>query len=702
MNKTAKLALAALGLATVSFATSTAGASTRQRLPAGQPAPEREIAPLLSQTQPGWEAALKLGRLVGAGQEVTALIIQLNVLQKPETTSANAIYELFARQNDQWVPIYTSTGARAIASSAQQVALEPEVIPLSQVRRGLGEKVDLANLELKAVVRVRYDLNGEERWKQLQLEALQDYDVIAQTPTAELVATGTEKPATATGTEKPATATGTEKPATATGTEKPATATGTQTPATGTGTEKPATGTGTQKPAQPATAGSSAQTIGPGEFSLAILQPSGTPSNVTVRLSLKAKQITGYLRERFIGDFRYQPSQRAKFMRGLYAGDRVVVRLYDLENRLIGLSELEILPENAAIQLILPEKPAESRVVRTVYGIDRNSDGTIDASTRTYDYFTQITGSTAGSERVTFVSNVRNINTGQFQGKGLPPSPSSSIYPPSLASGPFSALNRTADVFPSDLAPTLKAKPGELVEAVKLSNKSTSTYEVSQLMAKYREKGVSKEIQVTFADVPASHWAKDFIAELAAQEIIKGFLDGNFQPDAPVTRAEFAAMIRRAFKPILSRQAVAFKDVPASHWAFSAIRDAYEMGFFQGDTFNPDKKLDRLEVLVELARGLNYSPKGSTDTVLKVYSDAGAIPGDVRSWVAAATERSMVVNYPNRGALNPKQVATRAEVAAFLYQALATTGSVAAISSPYVVSSAGKAGEAQGQSNPRP
>jgi phenylpyruvate tautomerase PptA (4-oxalocrotonate tautomerase family) len=389
-------------------------------------------------------------------------------------------------------------------------------------------------------------------------------------------------------------------------------------------------------------------------------------------------------------------------MRGLYPGDRVVVRLYDLENRLIGLSEFEIFPENAAVKLILPEKPAESRVVRTVCGIDRDSDGTIDASTRTYDYFTQITGSTAGSERVTFVSNVRNINTGQFQGKGLPPSPSSSIYPPSLASGPFSALNRTAEVFPSDLAPALKAKPGELVEAVKLSDKSTSTYEVSKLMAHYREKGVSKEIQVTFSDVPASHWAKDFIAELAAQEIIRGFLDGNFQPDAPVTRAEFAAMIRRAFRLPRSRQAVAFKDVPVSHWAFSAIRDAYEMGFFQGDTFNPDKKLDRLEVLVELARGLNYAPKGAADTVLKVYSDAGAIPGDVRRWVAAATERGMVVNYPNRGVFNPKQVAARAEVAAFIYQALATTGNVAAISSPYVVGSAGKAGEAQGQSNQRP
>jgi hypothetical protein len=44
-----------------------------------------------------------------------------------------------------------------------------------------------------------------------------------------------------------------------------------------------------------------------------------------------------------------------------------------------------------------------------------------------------------------------------------------------------------------------------------------------------------------------------------------------------------------------------------------------------------------------------------------------------------------VVNYPNVGQLNPEREATRAEVAAFIYQALVNAGKAQAISSPYIV-----------------
>jgi hypothetical protein len=63
-----------------------------------------------------------------------------------------------------------------------------------------------------------------------------------------------------------------------------------------------------------------------------------------------------------------------------------------------------------------------------------------------------------------------------------------------------------------------------------------------------------------------------------------------------------------------------------------------------------------------------------------------------RTGVAAATERRLVVNYPNIRLLNPNQVATRAEVAAILYQGLVSTGQVAAISSPYIVGGGGTVG----------
>ncbi len=203
-----------------------------------------------------------------------------------------------------------------------------------------------------------------------------------------------------------------------------------------------------------------------------------------------------------------------------------------------------------------------------------------------------------------------------------------------------------------------------------------------------RETRVSQSVQTSFTDVAENHWARGFIAELATRQIIEGFPDGRFRPNEPVTRAQFAAMLRKAFKKSKVRNAISFRDISSNHWAYTAIREAYEMGFLgvsSGSTFNPSRSLSRLDVLVALTSGMNYSFSGSTDTVLSLYSDATTIPTNVRSLIAAATQRGIVVNYPNVKSLSLNTVATRADVAAFIYQTLVSTGEVTAISSPYVV-----------------
>ncbi|WP_306557901.1 hypothetical protein [Nostoc sp. 'Peltigera malacea cyanobiont' DB3992] len=111
--------------------------------------------------------------------------------------------------------------------------------------------------------------------------------------------------------------------------------------------------------------------------------------------------------------------------------------------------------------------------------------------------------------------------------------------------------------------------------------------------------------------------------------------------------------------------------------------------------FNPTQRLSRLDILVALARGLNYQSSGSTDTILSVYSDANTIRSEYRSLIAALTQRGIVVNYPNVNLLNAERVATRSEVSALLYQALSSTGQVANISSQYVVGQQQVAAEQQ-------
>ncbi len=193
----------------------------------------------------------------------------------------------------------------------------------------------------------------------------------------------------------------------------------------------------------------------------------------------------------------------------------------------------------------------------------------------------------------------------------------------------------------------------------------------------------------SFSDVSSSYWAANFISELAERDVIAGFPDGTFRPNEPVTRAQFAAMIRKAFNRPQERSAINFVDVSQNYWAYSAIQEAYTTGFlagYPGNVFNPNQNIPRVQVLVSLANGLDYSVNTSVETILQqYYSDASDVPSYARSSVASATNEQIVVNYPNVKILNPNRAATRAEVAAFIYQALVSSGQADAISSPYVV-----------------
>ena len=177
----------------------------------------------------------------------------------------------------------------------------------------------------------------------------------------------------------------------------------------------------------------------------------------------------------------------------------------------------------------------------------------------------------------------------------------------------------------------------------------------------------------TFKDVEADYWAKPFIERLAQEDIIAGFPDGSFKPNQPVTRAQFAAIVRKAFKETVVRNSRDFSDIPNKYWATSAIDKAYTTGFMSGypdGTFQPEQKIPKVQALVSISSGLNLAPSGSIENTLDVFRDGGEIPDYARKGVAAATQRNLVVNYPNKSFLNPNEVATRADIAAFVYQAL--------------------------------
>ncbi|NEP00540.1 MAG: family 10 glycosylhydrolase [Symploca sp. SIO2E9] len=179
------------------------------------------------------------------------------------------------------------------------------------------------------------------------------------------------------------------------------------------------------------------------------------------------------------------------------------------------------------------------------------------------------------------------------------------------------------------------------------------------------------------------NWAQTCIEQLSQQQIISGYPDGSFGPNQPVTRAEFAAMLNQAFPEAAQvRDDRKFADVPSTYWASEAISKAYQRGFlsgYPGGVFRPKQNIPRVQALVSLANGLNYTPIGpSWETLEQAFADAQAIPEYAQSAIAAALENQLVVNYPKVGTLNPNNQASRAEIAAFLCQATQGTGLVAA------------------------
>jgi hypothetical protein len=196
---------------------------------------------------------------------------------------------------------------------------------------------------------------------------------------------------------------------------------------------------------------------------------------------------------------------------------------------------------------------------------------------------------------------------------------------------------------------------------------------------------------IVFTDVPDNFWANGFIDTLSSRKIIEGYKDYSFRPNQPVDRAEYAAILQKAFSANQTgNNTVPFKDIASNYWANPAIDQSIKTGFLRGypdQTFQPEKKIPRVEVLVALVSGLNLRTPASPEKVISVYKDAKDIPKYAIGKIAAATENGLVVNYPDQNLFNPNKEATRAEVAAMVHQSLVKTRGFPPIQSPYIVGS---------------
>ena len=87
-----------------------------------------------------------------------------------------------------------------------------------------------------------------------------------------------------------------------------------------------------------------------------------------------------------------------------------------------------------------------------------------------------------------------------------------------------------------------------------------------------------------FSDVPPHYWFGPAVNYLASINVVEGYPDGTFKPSAPVTRAQFASFIVRAFPQYSPVEAPTdiFADVSASSAHAATIQALYEAGITKG------------------------------------------------------------------------------------------------------------------------
>ena len=146
---------------------------------------------------------------------------------------------------------------------------------------------------------------------------------------------------------------------------------------------------------------------------------------------------------------------------------------------------------------------------------------------------------------------------------------------------------------------------------------SITRAEVAAIFFRLLEDGIRNENfthQNDFSDVAADAWYCSSVSTLSRMGIIAGYPDGTFLPNAPITRAEFAAIATR-FDNNGDKTPVSFTDI-IGHWAEGEITVAANHGWVSGygdNTFRPQNQITRAETMSLVNRVLKRLPETPAD-----------------------------------------------------------------------------------------
>ncbi|EFM12576.1 coagulation factor 5/8 type domain protein [Paenibacillus curdlanolyticus YK9] len=214
----------------------------------------------------------------------------------------------------------------------------------------------------------------------------------------------------------------------------------------------------------------------------------------------------------------------------------------------------------------------------------------------------------------------------------------------------------------SDGKAELKEGDNSLVVTVKAENGATKSYTVSI------HRATATTTPIAFSDL-VGHWAEEQILLAAEKKLINGYPDGTFQPDRTITRAEFVVMLMHALQPDAKGAELTFADSnEIGQWAQEAIAAAVKAGIVQGysdGSFQPNATITRAEVAVMVKRALGTASAASAAG----FSDQADIPQWAQDAVDLLQAEGFIQGRSGNR-YEPNAQTTRAEAAVLLLRIL--------------------------------
>lgn len=188
-------------------------------------------------------------------------------------------------------------------------------------------------------------------------------------------------------------------------------------------------------------------------------------------------------------------------------------------------------------------------------------------------------------------------------------------------------------------------------------------------------------IDKSFADMQG-HWAEEDVTLLASKLLVQGSPEGLFAPEEEVTRAEFAALLTRALglRPESGDEVPSFSDVKPDDWFAEEVAAAAEAGLILGyedGEFRPNASITREEMSVMLLRALEAAGIDTASLIESVKAPAAADWSEVSDWaveaVAVAVDTGLMMGRTDQR-FDPQTSANRAEASVVLKRLLQYVG----------------------------